>query len=126
MDLGDLEHNTRDGLHIASLAGTWTALVAGLGGMRVRQGRLGFRPRLPSGITRLAFRMRFRGRRLKVTVTAGTVVYELLGGKPLKITHNGEPVRLDGGAVSRDVPAVPARPSPSQPPGREPRRRGDR
>ena len=30
MDLEDLEHNTRDGLHIASLAGTWMALVAGL------------------------------------------------------------------------------------------------
>jgi alpha,alpha-trehalose phosphorylase len=123
MDLGDLEHNTRDGLHIASLAGTWTALVAGLGGMRVRDGRLGFTPRLPGGITRLAFRMRFQGRRLKVNVTAGTVVYELLGGKPLEISHNGEPVRLDGGAVSRDVTAVPARPSPAQPPGRAPRRR---
>ncbi len=31
MDLDDLEHNTRDGLHIASLAGTWIALVAGSG-----------------------------------------------------------------------------------------------
>lgn len=31
MDLADLEDNTRDGLHIASLAGTWTALVAGFG-----------------------------------------------------------------------------------------------
>ena len=30
MDLDDLEHNTRDGLHIASLAGAWIALVAGL------------------------------------------------------------------------------------------------
>ena len=38
MDLGDLEHNTRDGLHIASLAGAWTALVAGFGGMRVPGG----------------------------------------------------------------------------------------
>jgi len=34
MDLDDLEHNTRDGLHIASLAGSWIALVAGFGGMR--------------------------------------------------------------------------------------------
>jgi alpha,alpha-trehalose phosphorylase len=34
IDLDDLEHNTRDGLHIASLAGTWLALVLGLGGMR--------------------------------------------------------------------------------------------
>ena len=34
MDLDDLEHNTRDGLHMASLAGAWIALVAGLAGMR--------------------------------------------------------------------------------------------
>jgi len=32
MDLADLEHNSRDGLHIASLAGAWIALVAGFGG----------------------------------------------------------------------------------------------
>ncbi len=29
MDLDDLEHNTGDGLHTASLAGTWIALVQG-------------------------------------------------------------------------------------------------
>jgi alpha,alpha-trehalose phosphorylase len=123
MDLGDLEHNTRDGLHIASLAGAWTALVAGLGGMRVQDGRLGFTPRLPGGITRLIFRMRFRGRRLKVHITAHEVVYELLGGEPLEITHNGDRLLLDGGAVSRPVIAPPVRPAPTQPPGRRPRRR---
>jgi alpha,alpha-trehalose phosphorylase len=34
IDLRDLAFNTRDGLHLASLAGTWLAAVAGLGGMR--------------------------------------------------------------------------------------------
>ena len=38
IDLDDLEHNTRDGVHIASLAGTWIALVAGFGGLRYRDG----------------------------------------------------------------------------------------
>ena len=38
MDLHDLHHNTRDGLHIASLAGAWIALVAGFGGMRDHDG----------------------------------------------------------------------------------------
>ncbi|MCO5992099.1 glycoside hydrolase family 65 protein [Actinoallomurus rhizosphaericola] len=123
MDLRDLEHNTRDGLHIASLAGTWTALVAGLGGMRQYTARLTFAPRLPPGISRLAFRMRFRGRRLKVTIGHDEVVYELLGGEPLEIDHYGEPVRLDGGAVRVGVPPLPSRPSPAQPPGREPARR---
>ena len=124
MDLGDLEHNTRDGLHIASLAGAWTALVAGLGGMRVLDGELGFTPRLPGGITRLIFRMRFRGRRLKVHVTAKEAVYELLGGEPLEISHNGESLSLDGGAVSRPVVTPPYTPTPEQPRGRRPRRRG--
>ena len=52
IDLRDLRHNTRDGLHLASLAGTWSALVAGFGGMRDHDGRLSFAPRLPPGITR--------------------------------------------------------------------------
>jgi alpha,alpha-trehalose phosphorylase len=124
MDLGDLEHNTRDGLHIASLAGTWTALVAGLGGMRVQDGELGFTPRLPGGITRLIFRMRFRGRRLKVHVTAKEAVYELLGGEPLEISHNGASLLLGSGAVTRPVVTPPYTPTPTQPPGRRPRRRG--
>ena len=34
MDLDDLEHNTRDGVHMASLAGAWIAAVCGFGGMR--------------------------------------------------------------------------------------------
>ena len=40
MDLDDLEHNTRDGIHIASVAGTWIAAVAGFGGMRDHGGEL--------------------------------------------------------------------------------------
>ncbi len=123
MDLNDLEHNTQDGLHIASLAGAWTALVAGFGGMRVREGRIGFAPRLPGGISRLAFRMRFRGRRLKISVTHHEVVYELLGGDPLEITHNGTPLRLNGGPVRRELPDLPVRDGLSQPAGRTPRHR---
>ena len=38
LDLQDLEHNTRDGLHIASLAAVWTALVAGYGDMHQQGG----------------------------------------------------------------------------------------
>src|SRR5271157_4606733 len=47
MDLQDLEHNVRNGLHIAALASTWVALVAGFGGMRDHSGTLEFAPRLP-------------------------------------------------------------------------------
>ena len=69
MDLDDLQHNTRNGLHIASLAGTWFGLVAGLGGLRDHGGQLSFAPRLPPPLTRLTFRLGFRQRRLMVDIT---------------------------------------------------------
>jgi alpha,alpha-trehalose phosphorylase len=50
VDLEDLDQNTRDGLHIASLAGAWIGAVAGFGGMRDRDGILSFTPRLPPWI----------------------------------------------------------------------------
>jgi alpha,alpha-trehalose phosphorylase len=50
IDLHDLENNTRDGLHIASLAGACIAAVAGFGGLRDHAGQLAFAPRLPASI----------------------------------------------------------------------------
>lgn len=38
MDLHDLNENTRDGVHMASLAGAWIALVAGFGGCATTTG----------------------------------------------------------------------------------------
>ena len=61
IDLRDLHRNTRDGLHMASLAGAWTALVAGFGGLRDDEGILSIDPQLPDGISRLRFRLRWRG-----------------------------------------------------------------
>ena len=51
IDLDDIQHNTRDGLHIASLAGTWIGAVAGFGGMRDHDGVLSFTPRLPQALS---------------------------------------------------------------------------
>ncbi|MHB1250602.1 MAG: glycoside hydrolase family 65 protein [Acidimicrobiales bacterium] len=87
MDLRDLEHNTRDGLHMASLAGTWIALVAGLGGMRELGSTLSFAPRLPDGIARLTMNLVFRGRRLRVEKTPTSTSYVLKSGDDLEMLH---------------------------------------
>jgi alpha,alpha-trehalose phosphorylase len=127
MDLRDLEHNTRDGVHIASLAGAWVALVAGFGGLRHMDGTVSFAPRLPAGLTRLAFTIRIRGRRLHVEVTQKAARYVLADGEPLEILHHGSTVKLLADKPqSQAIAALPARPRPSQPPGREPvHRRAD-
>ncbi|EST35974.1 hypothetical protein M878_03865 [Streptomyces roseochromogenus subsp. oscitans DS 12.976] len=121
MDLQDLEHNTRDGLHIASLAGTWMALVAGFGGMRRDGERLRFAPRLPGRLSRLAFNVEFRGRRLRVDIGADKATYALLDGPPLTLRHHGEPltVSTEEPAV-RAVPSAVRRPRPEQPLHRAP------
>ncbi|OSC66271.1 hypothetical protein B5181_17415, partial [Streptomyces sp. 4F] len=113
MDLADLEHNTRDGLHIASLAGTWMALVAGFGGTRREGDSLRFTPRLPEKFSRLAFRLQFRGRCLRVEVRADRATYTLLSGEPLTIHHHGTPLAVNGdGPVTRAIPAPKRRPTP--------------
>ncbi|WP_435644401.1 glycoside hydrolase family 65 protein [Streptomyces sp. H49] len=121
MDLHDLEHNTRDGLHIASLAGTWMALVAGFGGMRRDGERLRFAPRLPERLARLAFHVQFRGRRLRVEIDADKTTYALLDGPPLTLHHHGEPLTVTTSEPAvRAVPPAIRRPAPRQPRHRAP------
>ena len=109
MDLHDLQHNTRDGIHIASLAGAWSVAVAGFGGMRDFGGRLSFAPRLPRQLQRLAFRVVFRGRKLAVEVTSPQATYQLLEGAPLEIAHHGSHFQVSGSrsaARSRRCPSA--------------------
>jgi alpha,alpha-trehalose phosphorylase len=124
MDLHDLKHNTRDGVHIASLAGAWLAAVAGFGGMRDHDGKLTFAPRLPPRLERLTFRILFRGRRLKVEFDRNEATYTLIEGPPLSITHHGDRVEIPAdAALTKPIPAAPVRAAPTQPTGRKPARR---
>jgi alpha,alpha-trehalose phosphorylase len=124
LDLDDIHHNTKDGVHLASLAGAWIAAVAGFGGMRDHGGSLGFAPRLPEALARLAFRVCFNGRLVKVEVDSENARYTLLEGDALEITHHGSAVTIPSDEpVDRPIPACPAREAPRQPPGRAPARR---
>ncbi|NAZ80890.1 family 65 glycosyl hydrolase [Kineococcus sp. R8] len=122
VDLHDLRESTSDGLHVASLAGAWTALVAGYGGMRDAGGRLRFAPRLPPGLQGLTFRTRHRGSCLEVAVTPEEATYTLVGGDPVPTAHHGEEFTV-GPGEGRTLPISPVeeRPRPRQPPSRDPR-----
>jgi alpha,alpha-trehalose phosphorylase len=124
MDLRDLEHNSADGLHIASLAGVWTALVAGFGGLRQHEGMLSFAPQLPDRITRLSFTLRWRGLLLGVDVEPDRATYTLRDGPDgsLAFRHDGKDVTVTTGTpVTEPISKRPSMlPRPPQPPGREP------
>jgi alpha,alpha-trehalose phosphorylase len=127
IDLRDLAFNTGDGLHLASLAGAWLVVVAGFGGLRDTDDRLSFDPRLPSRLSRIAFRLVYQGRRLRVEVNGTGVSYELQDGEPLEILHRDEAITLHRDQPqARTATEVQRRPPPPQPPGRPiPRRHRD-
>jgi alpha,alpha-trehalose phosphorylase len=120
MDIADLEHNTRDGLHIAALASSWMAAVCGLGGMRHRQGQLRFAPRLPARLSGLRFSVRWRDRVIRVTITPEAATYQAEGGQ-VDIEHHGRRVHLvEGRPKVLKIRAVAPDPAPPSPPHREP------
>jgi alpha,alpha-trehalose phosphorylase len=125
IDMRNLHNNTGDGLHMASLAGAWTALVAGFGGLRDTGGVLAFDPALPQGLTKLCFSIRWRGVRLTVDIDAGSVTYTVRDGADASITfqHAGEELTVAAGTpITRHLTKrVPLLGRPTQPVGREPR-----
>ena len=125
MDLHDLEHNTRDGVHIASLAGAWIAAVAGFGGMRDHGGKLSFAPRLPARLERLALPARLpRPAASRSSSARRTRAYSLFEGERARgasTTARRLPSTAEG--VARAIPPAPERAAPTQPPGRAPVRR---
>jgi alpha,alpha-trehalose phosphorylase len=107
MDLADVSGNVVDGVHIASTGGVWMALTYGFGGMRDHGGVLRFDPRLPDGWERLSFPLRFRDRRLRVTLEPGDLTVALEDGESLDIEIQGEPVRLHlNRPITRNVRSV--------------------
>jgi alpha,alpha-trehalose phosphorylase len=120
IDLDDLQHNVRDGVHIASLAGAWTAAVAGFGGMRDEGKSLSFRPQLPDEISRLAFRLCYRDTTIAVEVGPTHATYSLLSGDQAQFGHYGSVVELtQDGPATLPIPKRTRRAPPRQPPGRE-------
>jgi alpha,alpha-trehalose phosphorylase len=118
MDLDDLRHITRDGVHIASLAGAWVAAVAGFGGMRDHDGNLTFAPRLER-LTSASSSAADDSR----SSSTGTRRPTLLEG-PLLITHHGDRVEIPAdAALTKPIPAAAVRAAPTQPTGRKPARR---
>jgi len=114
MDLSDMGGNMMHGAHIASIGGTWMALVYGFAGMRDVGGRISFRPRLPDQWARLAFCLNIGGQRLQVEIDHSVTTYRLVEGEELTIRHAGEELRLAAAtrAVSRPTPLTETEPEP--------------
>jgi kojibiose phosphorylase len=78
-DLRDVRGNAGEGIHAASAGGVWQAAVFGFGGLRLEEGRLRVRPRLPDQWQRLQFTVTHRGRAYAIDIrkTGGDVTVQM-------------------------------------------------
>ncbi len=95
LDLDDYNKEVEEGLHITSMAGTWMSIVEGFGGMRVVDDKLSFAPRIPSQWKSYSFKINFRKRILRVTVSHEATQFELEGHEDMSIRVNGKRVVLN-------------------------------
>lgn len=97
LDLDNTHGNTKDGLHMANMGGTWLGIVYGFAGLRLKETGLSFSPVLPAEWNLLEFQLRYQGRVLKFQKTREFTVYTVVSGDDLEILHDGEPLFLEQG-----------------------------
>ncbi len=94
LDLDDYNRNTREGLHITSIAMAWANIVYGFAGLRSDGDLLRFAPRLPDRWSALRFSLTYRGRVIEVRMTREKTIFRLSSGEPLLVRIYGDEVTL--------------------------------
>lgn len=93
-DLDNINQDTRDGLHITSMSGSWLALAKGFAGMRTLGG-LRFAPFLPECWNGYGYKFNYRERVVEVRVKPKGVTLTLLSGDALDVEIYGRTYLLE-------------------------------
>ena len=85
LDLDNYNRNTREGLHVTSIAMAWANIVYGFAGLRSDGDLLRFAPRLPDRWKKLCFSILYRGRVIRIEMESGRTAFRLEEGEPLQL-----------------------------------------
>ncbi|MFV8391009.1 glycoside hydrolase family 65 protein [Flavobacterium sp. LB1P71] len=88
LDLDDYNKEVEEGCHITSMAGTWMSIVEGFGGMRIKEDKLHFSPKIPKEWNGYSFKINFRNQILKVAINHKETTFSIDGDKELAIVVN--------------------------------------
>lgn len=102
LDIDNIHKNTKDGLHMANMGGTWLAIVYGFAGLRIKNGELHLNPHLPEKWKKLSFKLVYLGSLLKIDMSQDRVTYSLEEGEELELFHRKEKLVLkEKGSINR-------------------------
>ena len=99
LDLDNYNRNTREGLHITSIAMAWANIVYGFAGLRSDAEQLRFAPRLPERWKALAFSILYRGRVIRIRMEKDRTSFRLSEGEPLSVLVYDRPYTLETGEI---------------------------
>lgn len=85
LDLDNTHGNTKDGLHMANMGGTWMSIIHGFGGVRIKETGLSLNPSLPVQWSHYEFSLFYLQRKISVKVNKEDVTLLLLEGQDLKV-----------------------------------------
>lgn len=94
LDLDNYNRNTREGLHITSIAMAWANIVYGFAGLRSDGALLHFAPCLPQRWKQLSFSVMYRGRVIAICMGTGKTSFRLTKGEPLTVQIYGREMQL--------------------------------
>lgn len=85
LDLDNYNRNTREGLHITSIAMAWANIVYGFAGLRSDGEMLRFAPHLPPRWRELSFSLVYRGSLIQIRMESGRTRFRLQKGDPVSV-----------------------------------------
>lgn len=90
-DLKNYHGNTFDGIHAASLGGSWQVVIYGFAGMKLTKGGLSFNPVLPEGVKLIKFKIRYKDYNIIVCARKNSIgILPLSKHKRLRLRIYGE------------------------------------
>lgn len=96
LDLDNTHGNTKDGLHMANMGGTWLAIVQGFAGLRVKESGMSIAPFIPKEWEGYSFAINYQNRMVKVEIDQLAIRCTLSKGAPLTFKLYGQSITLEG------------------------------
>ncbi|MFD2922840.1 glycoside hydrolase family 65 protein [Halobacillus naozhouensis] len=95
LDLDNMHGNTKDGLHMANMAGSFMAIVFGFAGLRIKENGLHFTPKLPEQWSDYSFHVHGQGQLISACVTSQYMRLKLIdANRPVEVHVNGLHYRI--------------------------------
>ena len=101
LDLDNYNDDTDDGVHLTSMAGSWSVIVQGFAGVIVMQGKLKLNPYLPKEWESYSFKITFQERRLEISVTKEEFFLKQLTGEPISFIYHDKEYQIVASQIVR-------------------------